>query len=59
MKDSTHWVEKIKDLKVMGNDILVSFDVVSLYTKIHVEVAIEVIKELPDKETLTLVRACL
>jgi hypothetical protein len=38
---------------------MVSFDIVSLYTKIPVDEAIKVIEELTDKETYLLVRVCL
>ena len=40
-------------------DIMVSFDVVSLYTKIPVSEAISIIKEIIDEETTKMVKVCL
>jgi hypothetical protein len=54
-----HWVYDFKRWQVAENDLLVNFDVVSLYTKIPVEDAIKFIEELTDKETSTLVRVFL
>ena len=33
IKYSTHFIQEIKNLQLKDNDMLVSFDVVSLYTK--------------------------
>jgi hypothetical protein len=41
------------------NDLLVSFDVVSLFTKIPIEGAVEVINKITDEETTKLVEICL
>ena len=38
---------------------MVSFDVVSLYTKIPVNEAVNIIKELTDEEPINLVKVCL
>ena len=34
IKDSTHFIQEIKNMNLDDNDMLVSFDVVSLYTKV-------------------------
>ena len=51
VKDSASWIQEISNETLDENDILVSFDVVSLYTKILVTDAIETIKELTNEET--------
>ena len=55
VKDSTHFVKGIKDLHVEDNDLLISFDVVSLYTKVLVDDAIKVIQEITNDEKTNLV----
>ena len=59
VKDSASWIQEISNETLDENDILVSFDVVSLYTKIPVTDAIETIKELTNEETAKLVEVCL
>ena len=49
----------MKDWKVNDNDLLTSFDIVSLYTKIPIDEAIEVIKKVSNPETTHLVEMCL
>jgi hypothetical protein len=58
IKDS-HFIQNIKSTKVNEAYILVSFDVVSLYTKIPLNDAINVIRRLTDNETTNLVEVCL
>ena len=49
----------MKDWKIDENDLLASFDVVSLYTKIPIDGAIEVIKKVSNPKTTRLVELCL
>ena len=37
IKDSSHFIEKLNNITVQQNDMLVSFDDVSLYTNIPLE----------------------
>ena len=46
-------------MHVEDNDLLVSFDLVSLYTKVLVDDAIKVIQEITNDEIANLVRICL
>ena len=46
VKNSAHFVESIKDLKVEEDEILVSFDVTALYPSIPQKKAIELVKDL-------------
>ena len=50
IKDSSEFVELIKKKKVEPNYIILSFDVVSLFTNIPFNEAIQVIKEVTDPE---------
>ena len=59
IKDSSELVGRMKDWKVDDNDLLASFDVVSLYTKNPIDGAIEVIKKVSNPETARLVELCL
>ena len=34
IRDSTHFIQKISKLKTESNDILISFDVLSVFTKV-------------------------
>ena len=49
----------MKEWKMSDNDLLTSFDVVSLYTKIPINEALEIIKKVSDPETAHLVEICL
>ena len=49
VKNSSHFIKIIKEATISEDDLLVSFDVVSLFTKIPIEDAIEVIKTLTEK----------
>ena len=59
IKDSSELISKMKEWKMSDNDLLTSFDVVSLYTKIPINEAVEVIKKVSDPETAHLVEICL
>ena len=50
-KDSTSWINEIKNDRLNKNDILVSLDVISPCTKIHIEEAIDVIKHSTNERT--------
>ena len=55
VKNSTDMVDEIKRARIKEENTLLSFDVVSLYTKIPIEEAIKTIKEITDEETTELV----
>ena len=60
IKDSTHFIQEIHILKLDDNDMLVSFDVVSLYRKkISVEEVLKVLNEITIKEITNMVAVCL
>jgi len=59
VKDSSSFVKEIKGIKLDPGDMLVSFDVVSLYTYIPIKEAIDVINHLTDPDTACLVEICL
>jgi hypothetical protein len=45
VKNSLHFVESIRNVRLDTTDILVSFDVVSLFTNVPVEDSVEIIKQ--------------
>ena len=60
VKNSKHFVDMIKDLRVENDEILVSYDVTALYPSVPQDEAIELIyekmkndKDLPKKTTMT------
>ena len=59
IKDFVDFIKHIKTLKLDKNNIMVIFDVVSLFTKIPILGAIELISKLVDSETLNLNNLCL
>eukprot|EP00253_Pinus_taeda_P030797 PITA_30797 len=59
VKDSASFIDDLKRIKLEPEDILVSFDVVSLYTCIPINEAMEVINKLTDPDTAKLVELCL
>ena len=59
VKDSASFIEELKDIRLEPGDILVSFDVVSLFTCIPINEAMEVINRLTDLDTARLVEMCL
>ena len=59
VRDSRHFVSLIKDLKLSEDDLLVSFDVESLFTKVPIPETIEVIRNILDPELAELADLCL
>lgn len=59
VKDSKHFINEIKNIKLDQNDILVSFDVTSLYTNIPINEAMEVVRKIIDLDTCKLIETCL
>ena len=60
VKNSAHFAEKIKDLRVEEDEVLVSYDVTALYPSVPQDEAIDIIyqklsqdKDLKDKTTMT------
>ena len=51
VRDSTQFIVEINNIKLDQNDILVIFDVTSLYTNIPIHDAMEVIHKLMDLDT--------
>jgi hypothetical protein len=58
-KDSSFFVNKIKNIKLDKDDTLIRFNVVSLFTKIPIDGDMEVIKNITDLGTANLVEFCL
>ena len=53
IKNSTHFVQLTKDMALHDNDLLVSFDVKSLFTKVPIDEAMQIAAEkLQEDETL-------
>ncbi|XP_054715271.1 uncharacterized protein LOC129224748 [Uloborus diversus] len=50
VRDSSHFIEKLKTYSLQSTDILVSFDVVSLFTRVPIKEAMEKVREIfsPD-----------
>ncbi|XP_071450003.1 uncharacterized protein [Hetaerina americana] len=46
VRDSTHFIEILKKITISPNDILVSFDVASLFTNVPIQESVDIIKEL-------------
>ena len=59
IKDSNQFVNFIKNTTLDPEDKLVSFDVVQLFTKIPLDEAIQVVKEVADPQTAKLAEICL
>lgn len=59
IKDSVDFIEKFRTILIDENDLLVSFDVVSLFTNIPVLEALHLISQLVDQETLNPIQICL
>jgi len=59
IKDSNQFVQYIKNTKLDPGDKIVSFDVVQLFTKIPLDEAIQVVKEVADPQTAKLAEICL
>ena len=59
VKDLTHFIKFIKDAHLDSNDVLVSFNVVSLFTKVPIPDSIEIVKHKTNIEITSLVELCL
>ena len=59
IKDSSDFVKLIKDEKVEPKDMILSFDVVSLFTKIPLDEVIRVIKEATNPHKYRLALICI
>ena len=59
VKDSNHFVQFTKEVRIDHSDILVSFDVVSLFTKVPIPNSIHIVKEKMGDEIASLVKLCL
>ncbi|XP_074038815.1 uncharacterized protein [Leptinotarsa decemlineata] len=59
VKDSTDFVGKIRDLTLEPTDILVSFDVVSLFTNVPLEDSLRGLAHMFQNDIVELFRACL
>jgi len=59
IKDSNQYVEFIKNAKLDPGDKIVIFDVVQLFTKIPLDEAIQVVKEVANPQTTKLAEICL
>ncbi|XP_062837651.1 uncharacterized protein LOC134299269 [Anolis carolinensis] len=59
IKDSTHFIEKISNLNLSTKDILISFDVVSLFTKVPVADTLTLIKQNFPEDITALFHHCL
>ena len=54
MKNSAVFAQQIKDHRILEDEVLVSFDVISLFTSIPIELALQVTKhKLQDDEQLS------
>ena len=45
VKNSAKFVTNLKDVRISPNDELVSFDVVSLFTQMHIDHALKVVEQ--------------
>jgi hypothetical protein len=59
IKDSANFIHKTNNFHLEEQDLMVSFDVVSLFTKIPVSESLTLISKLVDLETLDLIKICL
>lgn len=61
VKNASHFIERIKDITLEPGYILVSFEVVSLFTSIPIDYAVEIIniKHKPKKDIIVLIKHCL
>jgi hypothetical protein len=56
IKNSETFVQKLHSIRLQDTDILVSFDVVSLFTKVPLEDTLQVLSQHLHKQTLSLIR---
>ena len=59
IKDSYSFVQWINNIELKDDDLMVSFDIVSLYTMIPIDEAINIMRNIMDKETVDLLELCL
>jgi len=59
VKDPTSFIQEWKDIKLDPGDLLVSFDVISLYTRVPIQESIDIINRITNKDTARLVGLCL
>jgi len=59
IKNSTHFINEIKHLKLDPNDILVRFDVKYLCTNIPIDEAMKVVHKITNYYTAKLIEVCL
>jgi hypothetical protein len=59
IKDSNNFMNLIKEERVESGYMLISFDVVSLFTKLPLNEVIQVANEVADPETTKLAEVCL
>ena len=54
-----HFIQKIKDLSLEPGDMLVSFDVISLFTRVPVDEPLSYISDIFTKDLVDIFRTCL
>lgn len=59
VKDSSSFFDELNSLTFEPGDMLIIFDVVSLFTNISINESVEVIKRVTDLDTAKLVEICL
>ena len=59
IKDSNQYVDFIKNAKLDPGEKIVSFDVVQLFTKIPLDEAVQVVKEVANPQTAKLAEICI
>ena len=59
VQNSRQFVEKLRPIRLQESDIMVSFDVVSLFTKVPIKRAIDSLRKLTSEETLSAVACCM
>lgn len=59
IKDSASFVQWNENLEIKDEYLIVSFDIISLYTMIPLDEALDVMKSITDNETVELLKNCL
>ncbi|XP_076397942.1 uncharacterized protein LOC143266273 [Megachile rotundata] len=57
--NSSHFISKIKDIRTLPHDLLVSFDVQSLFTNVPIKKSIEIIQDKVPENLVPLIQHCL